>query len=87
MSVQLKTIPDYSKMSIDDALKYRGSADQSEERAQKHDHVASIYNHVRINTCPPIDKTYFCDWLLTVTFIDDSLTCYATDCDAAEGYL
>jgi len=43
---KLKTIPDYSKMSIDDALKYRGSADQSEERAQKHDHVASIYNHI-----------------------------------------
>ncbi len=44
--LQLKTIPDYSKLSIDDAMKYRGSEAQSEDRARKHDHAASIYNHV-----------------------------------------
>ncbi|EIE22002.1 hypothetical protein COCSUDRAFT_56439 [Coccomyxa subellipsoidea C-169] len=43
---KLKTIPDYSKLSIDDALKYRGSEEQSEKRAQKHDHAASLYNHI-----------------------------------------
>lgn len=46
VGLQLKTIPDYSKLSIDDALQYRGSVEQSEERAQKHDHAAAIYNHV-----------------------------------------
>ncbi|CAL8471481.1 g11023 [Coccomyxa elongata] len=43
---KLKTIPDYSKLSIDDAMKYRGSEAQSEDRARKHDHAASIYNHI-----------------------------------------
>ena len=45
--LQLKKMPDYSQLSIGQLESYKGSAEQSNERAVKHDHVAALYNHVR----------------------------------------
>lgn len=44
--MQLKTMPDYSKLGLNDIMSYKGSVAQDTERAHAHDHAATLYNHV-----------------------------------------
>ena len=49
--MQLKTMPaDNAPVTTQKALGLKGSSHQSEERAQKHDHAAMLYNHVSDTT-------------------------------------
>lgn len=43
---KLKKMPDYSSLNLNTVVSYGGAKEQSAERAQKHDHAASIYNHI-----------------------------------------
>ena len=52
MLPQLKKMPDYSQLTIGHLESYKGSVQQSPERAVKHDHVAALYNHVRRISTP-----------------------------------
>ena len=44
--MQLKKVPDYSVLGLDNIMSYKGSTVQDAERAHAHDHVATLYNHV-----------------------------------------
>jgi hypothetical protein len=46
--LQLKHVPEHDPISTKKALELRGSSSQSEERAEKHDHAAMLYNHVSV---------------------------------------
>jgi len=43
---KLKKMPDYTNLNIGQLESYKGSVQQSNERAVKHDHVAALYNHI-----------------------------------------
>lgn len=43
---KLKTMPDYSKLGLNDIMSYKGSVAQDTERAHAHDHAATLYNHI-----------------------------------------